>query len=62
MQSSTNQLEFPELTEYDQLNKKLAILHQRVAKIAKLEGMEVRQIDLGVWEIRVIRENTDKKV
>lgn len=58
MQSSTNQLEFPELVEYDALNKKIAILHERIAKIAKLEGMEVKQIDVGVWEIRVIRENT----
>lgn len=60
MQSNTNQLEFPELVEYDALNKKLAILHERVMKIAKLEGMQVKQIDLGVWEIRVIRENPDK--
>ena len=60
MQSNTNQLEFPELVEYDALNKKLAILQERVMKIAKLEGMQVKQIDLGVWEIRVIRENPDK--
>lgn len=58
MQSNTNQLEFPELVEYDALNKKIAILHERVSKIAKLQGMEVKQIDVGVWEIRVIREST----
>lgn len=58
MQSNTNQLEFPELVKYDELNKKISILHERVQKIAKLEGMEVKQIDVGVWEIRVIRETT----
>lgn len=58
MQSNTNQLEFPELVEYDKLNTKIKILHERVEKIARLEGMEVKQIDVGVWEIRVIREST----
>ena len=58
MQSNTKQMEFSELVEYDDLNKKIAILHERVQKIAKLEGMEVKQIDVGVWEIRVIRETT----
>lgn len=58
MQSNTNQLEFPELVEYDKLNTKIKILHERVEKIARLEGMEVKQIDVGVWEIRVIRETT----
>lgn len=58
MQSNTKQLEFPELLEYDELNKKIAILHERVQKIAKLQGMEVKQIDVGVWEVRVIRETT----
>lgn len=58
MQSNTNQLEFPELVEYDELNKKISILHERVMKIAKLQGIQVKQIDLGVWELRVIRENT----
>ena len=52
------QMEFSELAEYDDLNKKIAILHERVAKIAKLQGMEVKQIDVGVWEVRVIREST----
>jgi len=52
------QMEFPEIVEYDDLNKKIAILHQRVEKIAKLQGMEVKQIDVGVWEVRVIREST----
>lgn len=58
MQLNTNQLEFPELAEYDRLNTKLKILHERMMKIARLDGVEVKQIDLGVWEIRVIRENT----
>jgi hypothetical protein len=60
MQLNTNQLEFPELVEYDALNKKLKVLHERVMKIAKLEGMSVKQIDVGVWEIRVIRENPEE--
>ena len=52
------QMEFPEFVEYDKLNGKIATLQDIVVCIAKIEGMEVKQIDVGVWEIRVIRETT----
>lgn len=58
MQSNTNQLEFPELVEYDELNKRITILHDVVTNLSKFHGVEVKQIDVGVWEIRAIRETT----
>jgi hypothetical protein len=58
MQLSTNQLEFPEMAEYDQINMNLDVLDDKIVKMARLNNIKVTKIDDGVWELRVIRENT----
>jgi len=58
MQSSTNQLEFPEMVEYDQINMNLDVLDDKIVTMARLHNIKVIKIDNGVWELRVIRENT----
>jgi hypothetical protein len=46
------------MAEYDQINVNLDVLDDKIVKMARLNNIKVTKIDDGVWELRVIRENT----
>jgi hypothetical protein len=46
------------MVEYDQINMNLDVLDDKIVTMARLHNIKVIKIDNGVWELRVIRENT----